>query len=145
MKIRFEDYLPDEERKAIISDVFRSVCEEKFREDYERIVSNAAYETVRKMVDELHGKNVDELIAKKAIEVINGLSSYTVFREKDVWDREESQGAKSLREAILSNKLILQEKVRTLIEGLDESVIKETLRDYACELLEDRLFGGKKS
>lgn len=141
MEIKFEDYLSEQERKDIVASVFMAKCQERFEKDAERIFSNAAYSIVHKIIDDMHDGKVDQLIAEKAKTVIEGLSVYAVFRKADHWEKGESEGYKSLNQAILNNRDALNAKIAALIDGLGEYELRETIKEQAQELLDQKLFG----
>ncbi len=141
MEIKFEDYLSEQERKQIVEDIFREMCAKKFKEDSERIFSNAAHATVYKIIDDMHSGETANLIAAKAIKLIDELSTYSVFRRADAWERGESEGYKSLTEAIKDNKQFLNDKIKNIIEGMNEDTIRNTVLDEVQILLDSKLFG----
>lgn len=141
MEINFEDYLTEQERKEIVADVFRSQCVDKFKKDAERIFQNSAYHVVHEIVDKMHDGRVDEIIAEKAKELIANLSVYCVFRRADYWEKGESEGYKSLNQAVLNNKAVLNDKIASLIDGMDEDELRETIIEQAACVINDKLFG----
>lgn len=138
--IDFESYLSEEERKEIIADVFRSMCAYKFKEDAERIFSNAAYEVVYNIVDEQHNGETDRVISDKVKDVIEKLSEYTVFRRKDPWGGSESKGQMALDEAIITLKPQLEQKVSKIIDGITNIDVRDLILDAVNDILQERLF-----
>ncbi len=141
MEINFEDYLSEEERKNIVANVFMAKCQQKFEKDAERIFQNSAYHVVHEIVNKMHDDKVDEIIAEKAKELIASLSVYSVFRKADYWEKGESEGYKSLNQAVLANKKLLNAKIASLIDGMDKDELRETIIEQAQMLLNDKLFG----
>ncbi len=139
--IDFSKYLTEEERKSIAEDAFRQNCAERFKADAERIFSNSAYHAVEKLVNEAHDGKTSEIIAAKTLEVINSLSTYTVFGRKDSWERQDSEGYKALNDAIIRHKSAIDERLKKLIDELDPVELTEMLRERAAELLDEELFG----
>ena len=144
MEIKFEDYLTEEERKQIVVDEFRSQCRKSWNEDEGvRLVGNVAYDMVLRLVNEAIGGDVKELIATKTIEVINNLSSFTVFSASDYITRADGVGRDALNEAIINSKPLIKQRLEAVINSLDESDITEMLRVEALSLLDSKLFGGR--
>jgi hypothetical protein len=141
--IKFEDYLSEQERKDIVADVFRQQCEETVKKDYERIISNSAYAIVKKLVDEQMGGKMEEFIKAKTIDVIEKLGSFTVFNAPTWYDKVPSAGYKMLQEAVIESKPLLKDKIKSLIDSLDEDRLKEAVMEQAQELLDLKLFGAK--
>jgi aspartate ammonia-lyase len=142
MEINFEDYLSEQERKEIVASVFREKVKGEF--DKERIFGNAAYAIVTKIVDEHYNGEMSQIIQEKAISIIKSLSEYTVFKRPDHWDKEASMAWKHLQSVMGESKPLIQEKVSQIIAELDQDDLRETLKEYAVELLDTKLFGGNK-
>jgi len=141
ININIDDYITEEEKAEIARDVFKRKLLDKSSDDWERIISNFAYNTVYQLVDaELDGK-MAEKIKEKTIKVINELTEYSVFRRNDYWNEIESPATKIMTEAILNNKALFAEKVEAVIGNFDEEEIKQQLIDHAGYILEQKLFG----
>lgn len=141
MEINFEDYLSEQERKDIVANVFMAKCQARFEQDAERIFSNAAHESVFRILNEHFDGEMASLIAEKAKKVIGELSGFTVFRRKDHWEKEESEGYKALQTAVAESKQLLRDKIASIIEAMDKAELRETVIDQARELLDEKLFG----
>mgnify|MGYP003670589213 FL=1 len=131
--IEVMDYLSESEMKDIAAQVFKERCQDKFNKDHERIISNVGYEIVVKIIKEHYPENLEELVAKKAVEVINGMSSHTLFSPKNAWDRETTGGFEALRKAVKDNDDLIQEKAVKMIEEYKsfdtESYIESLVKD----------------
>ena len=127
--IAFEDYLSEERKQEIAEAAFRDICEEKFRRDAERIFSNAAHEVVWKIVDGAFDGRAAEMIAAKVPVIIEGLTEYSIFRAKSVFDREESPGHEALKEAINKHKAALEDRVAHLAGEVTKNDVIEMLLD----------------
>jgi len=139
MEIDFGSYLSEDERKEIVADTFRQMCMNEFKKDSERIFSNAAYQVVYKIVDEQFEGNVSNIIAEKSVSLIKNLSSYSVFRSNDYWNKE-SPAHKALNEAIEKNKQAVIDRVSEIISEFDSSDLREIILDTANEFIYDQLF-----
>jgi tRNA 2-selenouridine synthase SelU len=140
-EINFEEYLSEEERKEIVASVFREKCVETLKNDGERVLSNASYTIVVKMVDEIFDNKMHELLAQKTKSIIDGLTSYTVFKRKDHWDKDESVGWRLLNEVMAESKPLLKNRISEIIATLNEDDIREYLKGEAAYLLDSKLFG----
>lgn len=130
IKINIEDYLNHDEIKNIIKHEIRYIVER----DAERLLTNSAYYVVFKAVDEALDNNAKELIKQKAIEVINNLSEFSVFRKRDTWERENSIAYDILQEAVKENSNLIKQKIREIIENRDyEEDIKNAIDYYFAE------------
>lgn len=113
IEVVLSDYLTE----ADIRDICASEVHAKIREDLRRlnvntIISNLSYEEVFRMVDEQIGKNdyCMMAIAEKVPEIISNLSSYSIFRKADAWERTESIGQKILDEEVNNARPLIAER-----------------------------------
>ncbi|KDD21202.1 hypothetical protein [Bordetella bronchiseptica] len=125
--INIDDYLSDEEKRQIARDEFRAACGRVSASSFERILSNAAYELVRKEVDAAFDGSMVETVRTNAVKVINELSSYTVFTPPSAWEREASKGWTYLQEAIEAARPAVAERVLAIVQGLDGDALRERL------------------
>ena len=115
IEINVRDYVSDAEIKGIIIDEVRGIV----HKDRERILGNMAYGLVFKAVDEAIDGDTKELIRKKAVKIIDGLTEFSVFRKKDAWGAEESVAHQELQAEINRNRKIIHQKVRDAITNYD--------------------------
>lgn len=127
--IAFEDYLSEERKAEIAETAFRDVCEQTFRKDAERIFSNAAYKAVWSVVDDLFDGKAADMVAEKIPAILEGISEHTVFRAKNVWDREESPGQTALKAAVERHKDTLGERVAYLAGEITKQDVIDLLVD----------------
>ena len=106
----------------------------------ERIIENIGHEVAVSLVQEQMGEDMGKLIADKAVDVINGLSSFTVFRKPDAWDRESSKGWDYLQKAMDDNKNLIDERVKNIFANCDQSEVTSYLQDVTAEIIERRMF-----
>ena len=91
MDIKIEDYLSKEEIKEICKDaLYRKIREDMRRLNVNDIIANISYAEVAAMVDAYVGEDdfCKKEIPKKVHKVIDELSTYTVFRKADAWERK---------------------------------------------------------
>lgn len=91
MDIKIEDYLSEEEIKEICKDaLYQKIREDMRKLNVNDIVANISYAEVAAMVDTYVGEDdfCKREIPRKVREVIAGLSTFTVFREADAWERK---------------------------------------------------------
>ena len=134
--INLDEYLSDDEKKDIAVRVFTDKLMSLSQAEIERIVSNNAYEIARDIVDKNFDKEFKQSVKDKLPEIINGLSSYTVF------DRGDGYGAfkkgatvawQTVELAVKENEDALKDRVREVISGIDDV----TLRDKISEAIYD--------
>lgn len=127
--LNVDDYISEQEKAQIVKDEFRKAAALRSAEDYERIISNAAYTVVREQVDNIFDVNMVELLKVKTHKVVSELSTFTVFNKPDTWDRSSSKGYKELEAAIENAKESIQAKVAGLIDNMDEDVLLYQLKE----------------
>lgn len=151
LKIRVEDYLTQERiteicEKQLAYTVNRFFSEEK---NFERILSNAGYDIVRKAVDEYlqeKQKTFTQVIRENVEKVLDGgLNSWDVFRDADVFGRKSNIGWDILQEAIKDSKSQIVKNVEKVIADYPYKEIRDEITDIAYEVFERRLFGGKQN
>jgi hypothetical protein len=124
-----ERHLSEAEMKEIAAEEFRQMCRDYFaRIGHAVAIGNVAYPIVRQAIDEALGGAADKLIAEKAIEVIDGLSSYTVFHAPSVYDREPSESWKVLQRIVRQNEDLLKERIQHHIHNLSKSDALEIIK-----------------
>lgn len=116
-----EDYLTDTEKKEIAMQVWKEKLSAKFDKDQERIISNAAYQIVSTMCDEVV-PNFNSLLVQKVKEVITKLTAHTVFNKPDAWDRDGNSSYHLLKSIVASKKERIDNKVDKIIDELNPSL-----------------------
>jgi len=141
MEIDINQYLSEEDKRRIAEEEYRNAMRSWVVVDKERILSNAAYTVVQKLVDEQFGEDMNKILVDKTVEIIKNLSSHSVFKRKDAWDKDESKGYKYLQEAVDNNKDLIEAKVAEIIESLDASQFHYKLEELMYQVVENRLLG----
>ncbi len=137
--INIDDYLGDEEKRHIARDEFRAACGRVSASSFERILSNAAYELVRKEVDAAFDGSMVETVRANAIKIVNDLSSYTVFAKPNAWDREASKGWTYLQEAIEAAKPVMAQRVLAIIAEMDGDDLRGRLDGLIGDVIVSKL------
>lgn len=135
--INVEDYIDkDQIREMIILEI-----EGIIKKDAERLLSNAAYHVVWEAVDKALDNSAKELIKEKTIEIIKGITSYSVFRRKDYFEKEDSEAFKILRSSVIENSDLIKQKTKEAIELADftkylkdEYDIRETIGESVIDI-----------
>ncbi|CAO3886329.1 hypothetical protein [Achromobacter mucicolens] len=137
--INIDDYLSDEDKRQIARDEFRAACAGRSAADFERILSNAAYDLVRKEVDAVFDGDMVATVRANAVKIINDLSSYTVFAKPNAWDREASKGWTYLQEAIEAARPALAERVLAIIAEMDGDDLRGRLDGLIGDVIVSKL------
>ena len=142
--IEIADYISESEMKSIAQQVFKERCTEAFKKEHDRIISNSGYAVIVKIIKENYPEGLEELVAKKAISVIDNLSSTVLFGAKNAWDRETTGGFESLQKAIKDNSSLINDKAISIINNIKSHDCEEYVSEILRETISDRLFGDKE-
>ena len=123
MEINIKDYLTESEIKEIVIDEFRISLRNHLRDEKEvtRIISNAPFYKLNEIVDENLPDGYKETVKNKITELINDLSSYSVFRYSYLNDRKpESLGSEIIESTVRENENLIKENVQKVINSSDD-------------------------
>ena len=148
MDIKIEDYLDEEEIKEICKDaLYQKIREDMRNLNVNDIVANISYAEVAAMVDTYVGEDdfCKKEIPKKVHRIIDELSTYTVFRKADAWERKNSIAYDIMEEECRASRPLIKARVEQIINEysfpqLDRDEIMYTIAD----VLTDRLLPKKK-
>lgn len=131
IEINIKDYLSEEEIKETCKETVRNCIREKLNRegDIQRFLTNSSYHFVWTAVEELSSGNMKEIIIKKIPEIINNLSSYSVFRSKNSWDEDESKGWTLLQKALSEAEPLIKERVCELINKIELCDLQEIINE----------------
>ena len=138
MNINIKDYISEEEIKDIIKDeIRRSVAYYMNTEaELSRIITNISYKELWKQI-ESEVPNCETLLKQKTIERIRQLSSYDVFRRKDIYGVEDSLATKLIDECVKENKNIINDKIKNIFNELSNSDLKYDIQGILEEYIEN--------
>ena len=143
MDIKIEDYLSEEE----IKEICENVLYQKIREDMRNlnvndIIANISNAEVEAMVNTYVGEDdfCKKEIPKKVHRIIDELSTYTVFRKADAWERKNSIAYDIMEEECRASRPLIKARVEQIINEysfpqLERDEIMYTIAD----VLTDRL------
>ena len=144
MEIDVRDYLGEEDMREIAREQFSLAVARQLSKssDVERVISNVAYETVWRAVDDAVGEDTKALVAAKIPGAIDSLSCYSVFREADKLLREEkSVGQRILDEVVAENRPAIEARVREVIDGIDANMLRSHIRDAIFDTVSEWIDG----
>ena len=148
MDVKIEDYLDEQEIKEICKDALYQKIREDMRElNVNDIIANISYAEVAAMVDTYVGEDdfCKKEIPKKVHRIIDELSTYTVFRKADAWERKNSIAYDIMEEECRASRPLIKARVEQIINEysfpqLERDEIMYTIAD----VLTDRLLPEKK-
>lgn len=147
MDIKIYDYLDEQEIKEICKDALYQKIREDMRElNVNDIIANISYAEVAAMVDTYVGEDnfCKKEIPQKVHRVIDELSTYTVFRKADAWERKNSIAYDIMQEECRASRPRIKARIEQIIDEynfpqLERSEIMYTIAD----ILTDRLLPEK--
>lgn len=147
MDIKIEDYLDEQEIKEICKDVlYQKIREDMSKMNVNDIIANISYAEVEAMVDTYVGEDnfCKKEIPQKVHKVIDELSTYTVFRKADAWERKNSIAYDIMQEECRASRPRIKARIEQIIDEynfpqLERSEIMYTIAD----VLTDRLLPEK--
>ena len=111
--------------------MYREALAAKIRDDKERIISNAAYQTVSKMCDELI-PDFKELLVQNVKKVITqGLVTALYLKKPDCWGSKGNRAWHMLDEITTSKRERIENKVNKII---DEMSVQDCSIDIEWEV-----------
>ena len=148
MDIEIKDYLTPEE----IKDVCKDALYQKIREDMRRlnindIIANISNADVEAMVDAYVGEDdfCKTEIPKKVRNVIENISTYTVFRKADVWERKSSIANDILEEECRAARPLIKKRVEQIINEYNfPQLERDEIMYTIADVLTDRLLPEKE-
>ena len=139
MEINIQDYVTEDDMRRIAEEEFRAMCRRSTTENFERILSNAAYAIVHKEVDEAFDAGMAETVKEKAIKIIQDFSAYSVFRAPNAWDKDASKGWTYMQAAIEGAKQLIDEKIESYVRDMPEETLRELVAERFADAMISRL------
>jgi hypothetical protein len=139
MNINIDEYISFEEKKQIAREAFKQVAMKKSQVDFERILSNSAYDLVREEVNMVFDGNMENVVKEKALLVIDTLGLHTIFSPPNHWDKEASVGWKHLQSVMIEAKPMINKRVEEIIEEMGYERIHELLESSLVDIIIGKL------
>ena len=147
MDIKIEDYIDEQEIKEICKDaLYQKIREDMRKLNVNDIIANISYAEVAAMVDTYVGEDnfCKKEIPQKVHRAIDELSTYTVFRKADAWERKNSIAYDIMQEECQASRPRIKARIEQIIDEynfpqLERSEIMYTIAD----VLTDRLLPEK--
>ena len=143
MDIKIEDYLDEEEIKEICKDaMYQKIREDMRNLNVNDIVANISNAEVEAMVDTYVGEDdfCKKEIPKKVHRIIDELSTYTVFRKADAWERKNSIAYDIMEEECRASRPLIKARVEQIINEYSLPQLKRDEIMYTiADVLTDRL------
>ena len=148
MDIEIKDYLSPEEIKEICKDaLYQKIREDMSKLNVNDILANISHADVEAMVDEYVG--VDDFckkaIAQKTQQIIESLSSYSVFRKAYAWERKNSVAYDIMEEECRAARPLIKKRVEQIINEYNfPQLERDEIMYTIADVLTDRLLPEKE-
>jgi|WetSurMetagenome_2_1015567.scaffolds.fasta_scaffold00711_62 hypothetical protein len=126
LTINVSDYMSDEEIKDMIRDEIKSNIMHRTDNDIERVLSNMSYYMAEQFIDSLLTEEQKDKIRSKTKEVINGLSSLTVFHSASSYEKQ-STGYSIMEKACKDFESEIRNKVKDIIDKKVSKAIEDKI------------------
>lgn len=137
--INIEDYLSEEEIKGIVEDELRDAISQQLRtnHDIDTRITSISYRYVWDMVNDLYKEydvDFEKMLLEKIKSIIDGLTSYSVFREANAYGDKISVGQEMLNRIVEESRPQIEKRVSEIINNYDFRELKEDISDtiYDC-------------
>ena len=129
------DYVSDDRISEICEDAIKRAINKHFdsEKNTERILSNAGHGLAQEMINERFGKDAEQIVAKKTLDIIEKLDGFTVFRPAS-YGSKASAGWECMDRAVMANTGLIDERVKTLIQEVGESAVRNAIQKRFDEL-----------
>ena len=148
MDIEIKDYLNHEEIKEICKDaLYQKIREDMRNLNVNDIIANISYAEVAAMVDTHLGEDnyCKKTIAQKTQQIIESLSSYSVFRKADVWERKNSIAYDIMEEECRAARPLIKKRVEQIINEYNfPQLERDEIMYTIADVLTDRLLPEKE-
>ena len=148
MDIEIKDYLNQEEIKEICKDaLYQKIREDMHKLNVNDIIANISYAEVAAMVDTHLGEDnyCKKTIAQKTQQIIESLSSYSVFRKADAWERKNSIAYDIMEEECRAARPLIKKRVEQIINEYNfPQLERDEIMYTIADVLTDRLLPEKE-
>lgn len=148
MGIKIEDYLSKEEIKEICKDaLYQKIREDMRGLNVNDIIANISNAEVEAMVDAYVGEDdfCKTEIPKKVRNAIENISTYTVFRKADVWEKKNSVAYDILEEECRAARPLIKARVEQIINEYNfPQLERDEIMYTIADVLTDRLLPEKE-
>ena len=139
ININIDDYLDETEIKEIVKEELREAVSYQLKtsREIDTCISNLSYRYVWDMVNDLYKEyDVDfgKMLLEKVKSIIDGLSSYSVFRDSTPYGDKISVGQEMLNKIVEDSRPQIEKRVVEIINNYDFRELKEEISDtiYEC-------------
>lgn len=138
MEINIEDYMNEDEMKMIVENEFHKRVNKYFLENKlsDLIYSLCNKEICRIIEEEI--PNFEEEIKSAIPSVIEGISTFDIFKSKDDFmNSKDSIGQRILEREVMANRGIIEQKVKNIFSELSKEDIAAEIECIITDKIEN--------
>lgn len=141
MEINIDNYLSEYDKKEIAISEYRNAIRSQISSeaDLQRILSNAGFHSVYKIVDECFDVDSKKIIKEKIDQILKNTSYYHLFQKPDVWSRETNTAYQYLQDCINENRPAIKSKVEELLDAQTIESCKQDIKELVHEYVLERI------
>jgi hypothetical protein len=139
--INIDDYVSEEEKKDLCLEYIRETLRGDKNHE-ERVLSNMAYNSAYKLLDEALTEEQKNKIKQKVAKIIADETNFGLFRKKNAWGQEDSEAYLEVKKAVVEHKHLINGLVKKAI--LEKDYEKEIPKTYDIigEIIGDAILKG---
>lgn len=144
MEINIEDYMNEDEMKMIVENEFHERVNKYFLENKlsDLIYSLCNKEIYRIIEEEI--PNFEEEIKNTIPSVIEGISTFDIFKSKDDFmNSRDSIGQRILEREVMANRGIIEQKVKNIFSELSKEDIAAEIECIITDKIDNLFKGGE--
>lgn len=144
MEINIEDYINEDEMKMIVENEFHERVNKYFLENK---LSDLIYSLCNKEICGIIEKeipNFEEEIKSAIPSVIEGISTFDIFKSKDDFmNSKDSIGQRILEREVMANRGIIEQKVKNIFSELSREDIASEIECIITDKIDNLFKGGE--
>ena len=141
MEINIKDYLSEDEvEKIVVEEIRTSIKRILTESETTRIIGNASYFCAHDIIDNCISVEQQLDIVKKTNEILEDMSSYSVFRYHYLSKKPESLAAKIIDKTVKNN----EEKIISMVNKKIEQKLNADTYENFVERMMDNMYNGFK-
>lgn len=147
--VNIEDYLSTDDIKEVCKDVLYQKIRDDMRHlNVNDIIANISYSEVAAMVDTYVGENdfCKKEIPRKVRDIIDEMSTYSVFHKADAWERKNSVAYDIMEEECRASRPRIKARIAQIIDEYNfPQLERDEIMYTIADVLTDRLLPEKEA
>jgi len=139
--IDVDDYLDKDTKQQIVREEYAKAVRKHLstEEDVRRVLSNAGYHTVYRLVDDVFNESSKIILSTKIASLLKSMTLFNVFNSPDAWGRSTNAAYDYLQKAIRLNYDVIDSVVKSTIAGEVAVSCKRDIKDIIAVAIEEQV------